>query len=283
MNLPAMLRAPGQGITIQLAHWQGPGPNVLAVHGLTANCRSFDTIAQETAPPLNLYAVDLRGRGLSDHPGTGYSLEHHSADLAQVIAYLGLERMVVMGHSLGAFIALALAARHPELVAGLILLDGGAVLTPEQWTRVGAGVASSVERLGKRFDSRASYLEAIRKASPAGWNSALEEYYLYDCREYDDGYGSRIDPGHIAEERSNLSQTDLAALHARVTCPVLVLRALRPMLGGDEMVLPDQALPAFRRALPSASLVELPELDHFGMVFQPSLQRTQAIKAFLGI
>jgi pimeloyl-ACP methyl ester carboxylesterase len=103
MNLPAMLRAPGQGITIRMAHWPGPGPNVLAVHGLTANCRSFDTIAQETAPPLNLYAVDLRGRGLSDHPETGYSLEHHSDDLAQVIAYLGLERMVVMGHSLGAF------------------------------------------------------------------------------------------------------------------------------------------------------------------------------------
>lgn len=283
MNLPAMLRAPGQGITIQLAHWQGPGPNVLAVHGLTANCRSFDTIAQETAPPVNLYAVDLRGRGLSDHPETGYSLEQHSADLAAVIKHLGLKRLVVMGHSLGAYIALTLAARHPELVAGLILLDGGAALTPEQWARVGAGVASSVARLGQRFDSCASYLEAIRTASPAGWNSALEEYYLYDCRQYADGYGSRISPAHIAEERANLSQTDLSVLHARVACPVLVLRALRPMLGGDEMVLPDQALPAFLRALPSASLVELPELDHFGMVFQPSRQRTQAIKAFLGL
>lgn len=186
LNLPAKLRAPGQGITIQLAHWQGPGPNVLAVHGLTAKCRSFDTIAQETAPPVNLSAVDLRGRGLSDHPETGYSLEQHNADLAAVIKHLGLKRLVVMGHSLGAYIALTLAARHPELVAGLILLDGGAALTPERWARVGAGVASPVARLGQRFDS---------------------------C----------------------------------------------------------------------ASLVELPELDHFGMVFQPNRQRTQAIKAFLGL
>lgn len=283
MNQPAMLRAPGQGITLQVSHWLGPGPNVLAVHGLTANCRSFDTIAQEIAPPVNLYAVDLRGRGLSDHPATGYSLEHHGADLARVITHLDQGPLTVMGHSLGAYIALALAAQHPELVQGLILLDGGAALTPEQWARVGAGTGASVARLGQRHASCADYLAAIRQAAGGEFSPALEEYYLYDCREYPDGFGSRIDPAHIAEERANLSRTDMAVLQARVECPVLILRALRPMLGGDEMVLPDQALPAFLRALPRASLVELPDQDHFGMVFQPSPRRAQAIKAFLGL
>lgn len=283
MTAPAMLRAPGDGVRIQLAHWPGPGPTVLAVHGLTANCRSFDTIAAEIAGPVNLYAVDLRGRGLSDHPSSGYSLERHARDLAAVIGHLGLGRVTVMGHSLGAYITLALAAGHPELVERVILLDGGADLSPEQWARVGAGIAPSVERLGKRFPSPQAYLDAIKAGGFLGaWSQTLEDYYLYDCVEEGGSFGSRVDPAHIAEERASLARTDVAALYPGVRCPVLVLRATRGMLGGDELLIPDEAVPRLMADLPTARVVDVVGSDHFSMVFRPYPSRTRAILEFLG-
>lgn len=282
MTAPAMLRAPGHGATIQLAHWPGRGPTVLAVHGLTANCRCFDTYAAELAGPVNLFAVDLRGRGLSDHPPTGYSLANHAADLAAVITHLGLGPVTVMGHSLGSYITLALAAAHPELVERAILLDGGATLSPEQWARVGAGIAPSLERLGKRFPTRQAYLEAIKAGGFLGaWSQALEDYYLYDCVEDAGGFGSRVEAAHIAEERANLAKADINALYPGVRCPVLVLRANRGMLGGDEVMIPDEALPRLKANLPTARVVDLPDHQHFSIIFQPSPERARAILDFL--
>ena len=76
MIQPTMLKAKGAGIQIQLAEWEGAGPPVLCLHGLTANCRCFDVAASVLAPMRRVLAMDLRGRGLSDKPDTGYSIDH---------------------------------------------------------------------------------------------------------------------------------------------------------------------------------------------------------------
>lgn len=283
MTTPTLLRAPGDGLTIQVAHWAGAGPTVLAVHGLTANWCCYQTIAAELAGRVNLYAVDLRGRGLSDHPATGYSLDHHARDLAAVIANLGLNRVTVMGHSLGSYITLALTAAHPELVERAILLDGGAELTAEEWALVGAGIGPSTGRLGKRYPSPQAYLDAIRETSATrDWSPALEEYYRYDCVEDGGGFGSRVDPAHIVEERANLAQADMGAIYPGVRCPVLVLRATRGMLGGEELLLPAASVPRLMAALPTARVVDIPGSDHFSIVFKPYPERARAILSFLG-
>src|SRR5581483_10380975 len=69
-------------------------------------------------------ALDNRGRGLSDQrPGLSYRLEDYAADAAGVIDALGLEDVVVLGHSMGARIGIVLAAKYPKLVSRLILAD----------------------------------------------------------------------------------------------------------------------------------------------------------------
>ena len=106
MDSPEMIRTRGNGIDIQLALWSGEGRAIMCVHGLTANCRCWDTMAASLAPRHKLIALDLRGRGLSEKPTEGYYVEQHCRDIGAVIENFGIERPILMGHSLGALIAL---------------------------------------------------------------------------------------------------------------------------------------------------------------------------------
>jgi pimeloyl-ACP methyl ester carboxylesterase len=283
MTEPNMFQVRGNGVDIQLAEWPGDGAPILCIHGLTANCRSFDAVASGISPPHRLLAVDLRGRGLSDKPDSGYSWQHHCRDLAEVAANTGLKNFYLLGHSLGAYIALAYAAQHPDQVEGLVLVDGGANLTPEQWAKVTAGIKPSLDRLGKTFPSFEAYIELAKQAPfMQPWNEAAENYFRYESEQTPDGgRRSRIDPAHIEEERGNLLSLNPEEFYPSINCPVLILRATEPMVTGDDFVLPEAALPGFQAALPRARLVNLSGINHYSIVMQPCPRRDRAILDFL--
>jgi pimeloyl-ACP methyl ester carboxylesterase len=280
---PKTIRIKGDGIGIQAAEWSGDGATVLCVHGLTANCRSFDEPAKGISPPHRVLAVDLRGRGLSDKPDHGYSIEHHVRDLAAAAADLGLEDHFVMGHSLGAYIGLAYTAAHPERVRGLVLMDGGADLSPAQWLKVSAGIKPSIDRLGMVFPSFEDYLAQVKLAPFLHpWNETLENYFRYESEAAPGGgVRSRIDPRHIDEERGNLIALRPTDYYPRISCPVLILRAAEPIITGDDFVLPEEVLPAFLASLPQAKLVNMEGMNHYSLVLQPCPARDEALREFL--
>ena len=279
---PKMFKAKGDGVKIQVAEWEGTGETVLCVHGLTANCRSFDVVAEGISPPHRVLALDLRGRGLSEKPDSGYSIDHHCRDIEAVAADLGLKNFYIMGHSLGAYIVLAYAARHPEQIKGLILLDGGANLTPEQWGKVSAGIKPSLDRLGHVFPTLEAYLESVKQAPfLQPWNEAAESYFRYESEAVAGGRKSRINPQHIMEERGNLVTFNPVDLYSLISCPVLILRATEPMITGEDFVLPAEAMPAFLEALPQARLVNLKGMNHYSMVLQPCPPLNKALLDFL--
>ena len=104
----------------------GPRPvaPVLAVHGITANHLAWQLVA-EALPDLRIVAPDLRGRGRSSELPGPYGFDQHADDLAQLIDQLGLGPVPVVGHSMGGFVAMAVAHRHPDLISAVLLLDGG--------------------------------------------------------------------------------------------------------------------------------------------------------------
>ena len=104
MTEPLMKQVKGDGVQINLAVWEGKGKPILCVHGITANCRCWEVLASALVPQYNLMAMDLRGRGRSDKPDTGYSLDHHIRDIDCLLDDLDINQVVIMGHSLGAFI-----------------------------------------------------------------------------------------------------------------------------------------------------------------------------------
>src|SRR5918994_2104808 len=104
---------------------EGPEP-VLALHGITAQHRAFNAAARHLRHPDGIAALDLRGRGDSEKPSSGsYGLDQHARDVIRTLDYLGTERGVLVGHSMGAFVALHTALSYPGRVHALVLLDGG--------------------------------------------------------------------------------------------------------------------------------------------------------------
>ena len=103
----------------------GSAPFVL-VHGLASNARLWDGVATAlVAAGHPVFAVDLRGHGRSSKPAGPYDVTTVADDLATVIERLGIEQPIVAGQSWGGNVVLELAARRPELVRGIVCVDGG--------------------------------------------------------------------------------------------------------------------------------------------------------------
>src|SRR5919202_4427092 len=108
-------RVPGE---VELAIGRvGDGPDpVVCLHGITAQHRAFNAAVRHLGPSRGLVGVDLRGRGDSDKPESGYGLATHASDVVRVLDHLGLEDAVLLGHSMGAFVAIETALASPDRV-----------------------------------------------------------------------------------------------------------------------------------------------------------------------
>jgi len=282
MLKPTMIKAKGDGVKIQLVVWEGKGKEILCVHGITANSRFWDCLASALAPHHRLIAMDLRGRGLSDKPPTGYSIKHHCKDIAAVMDDLGLERPVLMGHSLGAFISLVFAAQYPERVDRLILVDGGGKLSEDQMAKVLAGIKPSLDRLGKIFPSFETYLSLMKQAPYLQpWNLYMETYFRYEIEEVQGGIRSRVHPNHIEEEAKNLKEVDSREFYKKMKSPTLILRATKGMLAEDDLLLPEDVVEQMVREIPNAKRVDVEGANHYSILFQPNVKRDQSILDFL--
>jgi pimeloyl-ACP methyl ester carboxylesterase len=282
MPEPIMIKAKGDGIKIQLAVWGGKGKQILCIHGITANSRFWDCLASALASHHRVIAMDLRGRGLSDKPLTGYSMEHHCKDVLALMNDQGLERSVLMGHSLGAFISLVFAAQYPQRVDRLILVDGGGKLSETQMAKVFAGIKPSLDRLGQVFPSLEAYLSQMKQAPYLQpWNSYMETYFGYEIENVEGGVRSRVHPKHIEEEAQNLGKVDSSQFYTKVTSPTLILRATKGMLAEDDLVLPEDVAERMVREIPNARRIDLEGTNHYTILFQPNERRDHAILKFL--
>src|SRR6478752_5888313 len=154
VSSPDTLRVPVDGAELGCVRWRGQvgAPIVVAVHGLTANAWSWGNFARHVQGESPVVAVDLRGRGGSSDAPPAFGMRQHAEDVATVIDRLGAAPAILVGHSMGAVVALMCAERHPTSVAGLILVDGGpplaidAGMTPDE--SLAELLGPSIARLG---------------------------------------------------------------------------------------------------------------------------------------
>jgi pimeloyl-ACP methyl ester carboxylesterase len=180
----------------------GPdAPVVLAAHGITANGLSWQRVAEEVdrrhgSGVVRFLAPDLRGRGDSRSAPGPYGLAAHAADLAS-IASVFAAAPVLVGHSMGAFVAALAADLHPDRFAGVVLVDGGVAfpIAPDLDldATLRAVIGPAMDRLSMRFADPAAYLDfwgehpALGPVLRGPGGEAARRYIEHDL--VDDGSG----------------------------------------------------------------------------------------------
>lgn len=219
-------------------------PPLLLLHSLSDNTHAFDAvIAAGLENHFRIIVPDLRGRGRSSRPPTGYDLEDHCADLLALLDSLGIEKAFVAGHSFGGFLGLYFAAHYPQRVLGLTLIDAAVELHP----LTPAFVVLLSDRLGKWYPARDVYLQSLRIAPYITyWDADMERAFLADT------VLMAGDSLYVATQKYHMAQCALAveAVSKRdwrrwamqVPGPSLVIAATDPFLLGQHILQPQKAL-----------------------------------------
>ncbi|WP_279580907.1 alpha/beta fold hydrolase [Fodinicola feengrottensis] len=171
------VEVPVNGGFLTVGIWGVGEPATLLVHGITGSHLAWSLVAERVAGDGNgmgtgtVIGLDLRGRGGSGEVSGPYGMAQHADDCAAVLASLGAANVVVAGHSMGGFVAVVLADRHPDRVRRLVLVDGGppAPVPPGDTAqdrpdrgRVGSGCAAA----GDAFSQSAGLYRVL--AGPSG-------------------------------------------------------------------------------------------------------------------
>lgn len=211
---------------------QESAPPFVLVHGLASNARMWDGVARAlVAGGHPVFTVDLRGHGRSSKPDGPYDVPTVAHDLAALIERLGTEgvsRPIVAGQSWGGNVAIELAARRPELISGIVCVDGGWLEPSREFADWQACLAAlAPPRLaGRRLDEVEGH---IRSAHP-DWPETGIGGVLANFEPLPDG---RIAPWltfdrHI-EVLRGLWEHHPSELYAGIPVPVLLV----PADGGD--------------------------------------------------
>jgi lipase len=263
----------------------GPPPDeaagvVLAVHGVTASMMTWRTVARKLAAHSNasLLAPDLRGRGRSATLPGPYGIEEHVNDLLAVLDHVGAQRAVLVGHSMGAYVAARLAVEHPDRAAALVLLDAGLPLPspddPEEMLRTAVG--NAIMRLGITFPSASAYVSAWR-SHPAflhSWSEDVEAYVRYDLVEDGNAVRCVASPAAVRADSAEMVLDDAtrrALDRVRPMDRVHVLRAERGLFDDDDDPLIALAdLRAFAAEHPEARVDAVPHVNHYTLLMGDS-------------
>lgn len=157
-------------VRIHYLEYGSGGPDVLLIPGLSCPAVTYETVSLGLAEEFHVVCADLRGRGLSDKPATGYTLPDYAADLAETVEAAGLIRPLVVGHALGARIALAFDVLYPGVTGALVIADPPA--TGPGWPPYSTPIESFQQQLAESRNGITS--EDVRRHFP-DWDEESAE------------------------------------------------------------------------------------------------------------
>lgn len=280
---------PGRGagagsLRVHYRDWGGSGTEIVLLHGLSSSCRIWDLTAPLLARHFRVVAVDQRGHGLTDRPDSEYTFTEVCGDLEALLAVLGFERPVLVGHSWGAGVSLQFASDHPAGLRGLVLVDGGmteisAALNWEEAQKVMRPPAINGVPL-ERFVGFARTWPHIRDI----WSPQLGEMLLANFLIEDGKVYRRLTmENHMKVVRAIYDQKP-TKLYPNVRVPVLLVPAYREPENEQERFWQkarEHGLEAAQRSLANARLSVMRETPHDVPVFRPE-HLARAIAEFAG-
>ena len=254
------------GLRIHYTRTGGAKPPLVLAHGFSDDGLCWTPVADVLQADYDVIMVDARGHGKSAGPEQGYGSAEHAADYAGVITGLKLNRPAVLGHSMGAMTALALAGTYPDL-PGMILLED----PPPFWfpmpertlPRRGSGMGQWI--IDTKRMTREELIAHCRASSPT-WPEA----------ELGPWADSKLRFSFNVLNQDGSAPVDWDATIRRIQCPALLITA-DPERGA--IVKPESAA-ALQKLLPGVRVEHIPGAGH-------SIRREQfdryieVVKAFL--
>ena len=266
----AVGRISGDGVELAFGYWPGRGAPVIAIHGLTASYISYIGVAERLAGRRPLFALDLRGRGNSDKPEGPYGMAQHAHDVASAMKTLGFGPSVIVGHSMGAFVATALAAQNPELVSGIIMIDGGYVpdlpVGVDASQMLDATLALRIAQLTRTYESKKAFIDFWRSQPnfpPQEWNSWIEAFLDYEVSG-DAAVRPKASASAVSTDVAEAFKKDeIVGRLKSLRVPVLLLRAEKGLEPKQPPIFPDSMMDKFRECIPEMKEEMISDTTHF--------------------
>ena len=266
---------PVEGGALRVGEWRPDdpaAPTVIAVHGVTASHLAWAMLA-EALPDMRLIAPDLRGRGRSCGLPGPYGMARHAADLEAVIQALELPRALLVGHSMGGFVAVVAAHLYPDRFSELLLIDGGLPLAiPAGISKddlLAAVLGPAASRLSMTFPDRPAYLEFWRNhpAFSSEWSQAVVDYANYDLIGTEPELRPSCSFEAMKEDSMELlgGESVLSALVA-LGQPVTLMTAPRGLLNQTPGLYGPSEIERWKAELPAVTIREVPDVNHYTIV-----------------
>jgi len=244
------------GRSLSALVWGDGDPEIVLIHGGAQNAHTWDTVALALNRPL--IAVDLPGHGHSDwREDHRYSPRSNADDVAVAVEQLAPNADLVVGMSLGGMTAFCLAARHPELVRKLAIVD----VTPGTDHAKAEPIIAFIDG-PERFESFDEILQRTIQFNPTRSESSLRRGVLHNAAEQPDGSWSwrydRFRPENLNDEGEN-KPVDFASMWddvSAITVPILLLR------GGLSGVVGDEDVEEFKRRQPTGEVIVVEGAGH---------------------
>ena len=272
---------PVEGGFLEYGQWgSATAPPIIALHGVTSTHMDWVTFGETANDRLRVIAPDLRGRGRSSDIDGPWGMPAHARDVVALMDAMGIERGVLVGHSMGGFVAVQTAVLFPDRVSAIVLVDGGlpaveANAGGDALTRIVLDAAR--ERLEQRFDSPAAYLRQLAAQLPEGQSLTpeAEQIARYDLVSTTDGEwrvaGSfdaiAEDSVHITGDASDRTLRELAT-------PAILIRAGRGLPPREEGLYSPAEVATWTDRVDALDSVDLPDADHGSIIRDPRCVET---------
>jgi esterase len=252
-------------------------PPLVCIHGLSGNAHNFDALAPQLHDAYHVISVDVRGRGDSEWgPSGDYNTAAYVNDLAAMLEALMIDRVTLVGTSMGGMISIGYAGGFPERVAKLVLNDVGPEIDQAGVKRITSYMTTSPTDFANLNEVVAYYRENYppMRAVP---EAVLAEFVQRSVKPAAGGRLTwKLDPAirNVPRTGSAARPVDMWVPFARIAAPVLVVR------GAESDILSRATTDRMARALRNMRTVEVPGVGHAPSLAEP--EALKAIKEFLG-
>lgn len=224
-------------ITLNLHEYPQNGPVLILLHFGRATAAVWNGLLPSLVNRYHLIIPELRGHGHSEKPSDGYTIDTMADDIVALMAAMGIAEAHLVGSSLGAEVALSVAARYPERVLSLTcegafqntfgpLSEQGDLPAEAIEAKKAEMRAARAQTVNPTFDTPAELQAAMRAMwQGAGlWNEQFAVAVAYDCGELPDGRFARLSPPWVTDAYlEDYWEARFERYWARVQCPVLLI------------------------------------------------------------